>query len=526
MKNDRIMLVLGITGLLLAGCGQRQAPADETAVAPAGGDSPVPAYSAEAFFETTSYGLVGPSAHAFSSDGKSLLISSDATGVFNAYALPLDGNEPRPLTTSDDNAVFAVSWFPRDDRILYTYDGGGNELNHIVVREVDGSSRDLTPGDALKAGFVNWSDDGNSFVHGDGQPIRTHPANIKPVGSGPYKLVELKPGESFVMERFDNFLRPGKPYIDRVIGVLLRDPNASEVAFKNQEMHRAGFNSTLRLKALSRLAEMEQITLTKEGYEAIAPICYLEFNLRKAPFSDVRVRKAIAYAIDTNFITQKLHYGLTTPATGPIHFSSPFYTDDVVKYDLDLEKANRLLDEAGYPKKDDGMRFSATLDWLPGVYDDQEVVAEYLKPQLKKIGIDLNLRKPSDFGSWIKQVAGWNYEMSLNVIFCYPDPVIGVHRLYLSDNIKHVPWSNTQGYSNPVVDDLLAKAAVEMDFNKRKALYAEFQKIITDDVPMAFIHSPAYHTISNSQLRDEKKSVWGVMAPGDGIYWKDGKAPK
>jgi peptide/nickel transport system substrate-binding protein len=338
--------------------------------------------------------------------------------------------------------------------------------------------------------------------------------------------VEFKPGESFVMERFDNFLRPGRPYFDKLIGIHVKDPSASEVAFKNEELHRAGFNSTFRLKAIPRIEKLEHITTTKKGYEAIGPISYLEFNLRKAPFNNVKVRKAIAYAIDENFITQKLHYGLSKRATGPIHYSSPFYSADVVKYDLNLEKANQLLDEAGYPKKADGTRFSATLDWLPYVFDDHQVVAEYLKPQFKKIGIDLNLRKPSDFGTWIKQVAGWNYEMTLNLIFCYPDPVIGVHRLYLTDNIKHVPWSNTQGYSNPQVDELLAKAAVEMDFNKRKALYEKFQRIVTEDVPMVFIHSPAYHTISNSNLRGAKQSVWGVMAPNDSMYWKDGKTPK
>lgn len=123
----------------------------------------VPRYSAEAFFETTSFGLVGSSARAFSRDGRSLLISSDETGVFNAYSLPVAGGAPTPLTNSDDNAVFAVTWFPNDDRILYTYDGGGNELNHVVVREIDGSSRDLTPGESLKARFVGWNDAGDSF---------------------------------------------------------------------------------------------------------------------------------------------------------------------------------------------------------------------------------------------------------------------------------------------------------------------------------------------------------------------------
>jgi dipeptidyl aminopeptidase/acylaminoacyl peptidase len=90
-------------------------------------------------------------------------VSSDGSGVFNAYALPIDGGPAEQLTHSEDNAVFAVSWFPADKRILYTYDSGGNELNHVIVREEDGNSRDLTPGDDLKAGFLKWSDDGESF---------------------------------------------------------------------------------------------------------------------------------------------------------------------------------------------------------------------------------------------------------------------------------------------------------------------------------------------------------------------------
>ena len=110
--------------------------------------------------------------------------------------------------------------------------------------------------------------------------------------------------------------------------------------------------------------------------------------------------------------------------------------------------------------------------------------------------------------------------------YTHPDPVIGVHRLFLTDNIKHVPWSNTQGYSNPEVDNILAEAAVEMDLAKRRALYAKFQKIITDDAPLVFIHSPAYHSIYNANLEGINWSVWGIMAPVDGMYWKDGKTPQ
>ncbi len=122
-----------------------------------------PRYSAATFFETTSYNLVSGDAHAFTPDATALLVSSDRSGVFNAYRLPLDGTPPVALTASTDDGIFAVSWFAHDERVLYTFDQGGNELNHVAVRELDGSSRDLTPGENLKARFVGWADDGNSF---------------------------------------------------------------------------------------------------------------------------------------------------------------------------------------------------------------------------------------------------------------------------------------------------------------------------------------------------------------------------
>ncbi|MDH4005047.1 MAG: S9 family peptidase [Gammaproteobacteria bacterium] len=144
---------------LVSACNQKP----DAEVASADEAASIPRYSAAEFFATTSYGLPGPAGHAFSADGESLLISSDRDGVFNVYALPVSGADPVQLTNSEDSAMFAVSWFPSDDRILYTYDQGGNELNHVLVRESDGSHRDLTPGEELKASFVGWADDGQSF---------------------------------------------------------------------------------------------------------------------------------------------------------------------------------------------------------------------------------------------------------------------------------------------------------------------------------------------------------------------------
>src|SRR5262245_39309785 len=98
----------------------------------------VPKYDARTFYDTIGY--FGAS---FSADEKRLLITSDATGVFNAYSVPVAGGELTRMTDSKTSAILAVSYFPHDDRLLYTQDEGGNELNHIYVRETDGKVRDL-----------------------------------------------------------------------------------------------------------------------------------------------------------------------------------------------------------------------------------------------------------------------------------------------------------------------------------------------------------------------------------------------
>ena len=120
-------------------------------------------YSAEAFYHTTSYGLSPSAGLSFSPDGTSILVSSDATGVFNAYALPVSGGQPQALTASTTSATTGVTYFPNDARVLVQADQGGNELDHISVRALDGQMRDLTPGARLKADFLGWKSDGTTF---------------------------------------------------------------------------------------------------------------------------------------------------------------------------------------------------------------------------------------------------------------------------------------------------------------------------------------------------------------------------
>ena len=115
-------------------------------------------YTIEQFMATTSLG--GAS---FSPDESKILFSSNVTGIFNVYTVSVNGGEPKALTASTTDTTQAVAFFPADERVLFTRDQGGNELNHLYVRETDGQERDLTPGEKLKAVFQGFNRAGTAF---------------------------------------------------------------------------------------------------------------------------------------------------------------------------------------------------------------------------------------------------------------------------------------------------------------------------------------------------------------------------
>ena len=115
-------------------------------------------YTIEQFMATTS--IMGAS---FSADEKRILFSSNATGIFNAYTLPVEGGTPESLTQSTVESTFSVSFFPQDDRALFMRDRGGNEDYHLFLLDLDGTERDLTPGEKLRAQFMGWRPDGSAF---------------------------------------------------------------------------------------------------------------------------------------------------------------------------------------------------------------------------------------------------------------------------------------------------------------------------------------------------------------------------
>ena len=355
-------------------------------------------------------------------------------------------------------------------------------------------------------------------VFGDGQPLATHPRNANPVGSGPFRLVEFKPGEHIVMERFDGYWRKDRPLIDRLIIREYKDLASMLLAFEKGEIDvHSGMTDP---RDIERAKKAPNLVVVGDSGPAIGPLIWLAFNTKHPQLSDKRVRQAINYAIDKDFILKSLYGGVHKRATGPIASGSPFYNPKVEPYALNLKKATDLLDAAGLKPKADGMRLSLAVDAIPGT---DRPIQEYLKPGLAKAGIDVTVRISPDFPGWARRVSTYQFDMTLDSVWNWGDPVIGVHRTWLSSNIREgVIWSNTQSYSNPKVDQLLAQAGREMDPAKRKALYGEFQSIVVDDCPVAFIYEPSFHVGYTAKLQNRPTSPWGLVSPLDDLGLKKG----
>lgn len=354
-------------------------------------------------------------------------------------------------------------------------------------------------------------------VYGDGQDPKTHPQNSEDlVGSGPFKLVEFVRDQHIILERYENFFIEDRPYLDKIVMRIIKDGATRTIALESGEIMLSGFEQTPR--DLARMQKNDDLAVSGEGYAAIGSVIWLAFNTKDGKTSDQAVRQAIAYAVDRDFILKAIMLGTAQAAKTGIHPGSPFYDGSAHGYDLDLDKARQLLDDAGYAKGEDGMRFGLTVDYG---WATAKPVAEYLKPQLKKIGIDVTVRASADFPTWSKRVSNHDFDITLDNVFNWGDPVIGVHRTYDSQNIKKgVIWSNTQQYANERIDELMKLAGATYDNDKRKEYYAEFQQILADELPVYWLYAGPYHTVSNKKVGNPPNSIWGTSSPLDRVYLK------
>ena len=350
----------------------------------------------------------------------------------------------------------------------------------------------------------------------DGTDYKTNPANQTPIGTGPFKLAEWKKGSYIHLVRNDSYWKPGLPYLDEIYFQVIPDSASRAVALESGKVDLASF-SDIELFDVARFKANANFETTNQGYEFLGPLAWIEFNNRIKPMDDKRFRQAVMYALDRNFIRDRIWFGQAKVATGPVSSTTRFYEPAVKLYPTDPKRAEALLDEMGLTKDKDGVRATVKLLGLP-YGETWNRLNEYIKQSLGKVGIKVVVES-TDAAGWTQRLANWDFEMLVSYLTQYGDPALGVARTYISSNIKKgVPYTNTSGYSNPKVDELFAKAAVAITDNERKAFYSEVQKIVVEDAPLAWLVELNFPTIYNKKFRNIVTTAIGVNESFDSVY--------
>jgi peptide/nickel transport system substrate-binding protein len=349
----------------------------------------------------------------------------------------------------------------------------------------------------------------------------TNPYNIKPIGCGPFRFVRWNKGDYVELRRNESYFKTGQPYLDRVVFKVMPSAANAAIALENGELD---FLMNPAPLDVARLRQRPDIIITDKGRQAYATVETMVPNLTRAPLSDLKVRQAIAHAIDRQFIVDKVQFGQARAATGPVSSLLAWACNpNVTKYEHDLARANQLLDEAGYKRAADGVRFHLKMLSASG----WAKTAEVLRDQLREAGIALDLQ-PLEFSAMVEQTyIKKDFDLSFSSFENGPDPDIGVKRTVLSSNIGPIPFSNGAGYRNPRVDDLFTRASATLDPQERTRLYFEAQDILVKELPYFWLYEPrgsaAYHAALRGMYQWSAKS--NIHFAQD-AWWADGKRPE
>ena len=336
----------------------------------------------------------------------------------------------------------------------------------------------------------------------EGTNILENPANTAPIGTGPFKFVQYERGQFIIAERNPNYWRKEFPYLDKIVWRVIADKSAASAALETGQIQLSTYSS-LSLADYDRLKKDPRFDVSSRGIEANAFNNTLEFNVRRKELSDVRVRRAIAHAIDVPFFIENFLYGQGKPATGPIPSSSPaFYPGGGVPYAYDLKKAEALLDEAGYKKGPDGTRFALKIVPIQNG-EDVPLLATYIQQSLSKIGIKLEVVNLDIAGALSTVYRDWNFDLATGWHQYRGDPAVSTTVWYRSGSPKGAPWTNQWGWQSDVVDKLIDDAASELDPDKRKQLYADWVKVINEELPIWMITERQFMAATSKQVQNQ-----------------------
>ncbi len=315
-----------------------------------------------------------------------------------------------------------------------------------------------------------------------------------PIGTGPFMISEVDGTTRILLEKNANYWQEGLPYLDAVEIEPIPDNTTRQTALQGGEVD---WVLAIAPQSFAELEADENITV------ATAPQLsydYMGVNLTREPFNDVRVRQAIAYAIDREEICGFAYFGLCEAIQGPTGTGSPWYYD-YAPYEQDLDKARELLAEAGYP---DGFE----LELLPTVeYGETVAAAQALQGQLEEIGITVTINAPQ-WTEWLELEGNFLYD----IYICSWNGLIDADAYYYLQHTTDKVFNFT-GYSNEEFDALMEAGRATSDFDERYSIY---DQILVDDAPYIYMYNKlevrAYaNYVEGFVVRpDQANNFWGV----------------
>jgi peptide/nickel transport system substrate-binding protein len=339
----------------------------------------------------------------------------------------------------------------------------------------------------------------------------TNPASLdKPVGTGPFKLVEWNRGSYIRLEKNTDYWEKGKPYLDQVVAKIIPQASSRLQALRAGEVDFIGGYNVPPTDHVV-IKSTKGLKLENSGFAPGAKSLFL--NTTHKPLDDKRVRQALMLATDRDFLYRAVWFGTgglgVQPFTTKLGWSAHPTIDYRKLYPKDVARANKLLDEAGLKKDASGKRF--TLAFVYRAEDaDVAQVAEALKSMWRAIGVEVKgeVSEGTSYPDRIYSKA--NFDLTMVGYTSFGDPALGISRTFVTGSIGK-PFGNASRYSNPEVDKLFEQGAQTTAQAERAVFYRKAAEILAQDLPTLTFHEYQHDDAASARL----KGLWG----GQGYGW-------
>lgn len=338
----------------------------------------------------------------------------------------------------------------------------------------------------------------------EGTDPRENPQNWEPIGTGPFRFVEMVAGSHVTLEANEDYFL-GAPRIKNLVFRTFMDMSAAVAALEAGEVQFLSsappFPETIRLMSTPGIAT---------GAVQSEILVWLGFNLTREPLNDIRVRMAIAHAIDRDQIAELVYRDLL-PASQTVYLSIlTDYLDKTAKLpEYNPELAREILEEAGYTADSRGVRLHLTYTgFRASVWGAQEI-GDVMRQQLAEVGIDLTVEF-YDFAVFAEKIQK-NHDFDIT----WSGGPAGPHFSEFRNFVGSSGARNVMGYDNPEVDDLFAIGAGTTDDTLRRIAYQRIQRLIAADVPRLSLV--------------EWKYIYPYEATYHGFWWQEealGQVPR